>query len=511
MAAPAGRARWAASFLVFVGERACPRNPFGLESSIFGVCFLACSDRMISAMNATAVRGDWVGRVIDGRFTLLQWLGGSEWSSVFLTELPGDQPQKAVIKLIPADAAGAEARMAGWTAASALSHPHLVRLFHTGRCQIDNSALLYAVTEYADEVLSEILPARALTPDEAREMLDPVLDTLSYLHAKGFVHGHIKPSNILVVGDKLKLSGDSLCVAGAPGSYHPEFGIYEAPEAATGTISPAADVWSLGVTLVEALTQRPPVWDSSTDTDPTVPKSIPQPFEEIARECLFAEPALRCALDDVKALLDPEQLRREPEGSIDKKPASNLGMIALITVVLILVASFAVIVVRSHNTQPSIPGTDQQQAPAQQQAPEATTAATPQAQQPTPAPELQQLEPAAPAQAPAAQNTTTNGGAVKGEVAQRVMPDLLPAAVRSIQGKVNVRIRVEVDASGAVSNASFDSAGPSKYFAKMALQAAQQWKFKPAQMDGRTVPSVWLLHFLFTQSAADVTPAESTP
>ena len=62
-------------------------------------------------MNATAVRGDWVGRVIDGRFTLLQWLGGSERSSVFLTELPGDQPQKAVIKLIPADAAGAEAQM----------------------------------------------------------------------------------------------------------------------------------------------------------------------------------------------------------------------------------------------------------------------------------------------------------------------------------------------------------------------------------------------------------------
>jgi TonB family protein len=91
------------------------------------------------------------------------------------------------------------------------------------------------------------------------------------------------------------------------------------------------------------------------------------------------------------------------------------------------------------------------------------------------------------------------------------MPDLLPAAVRSIQGKVNVRIRVEVDASGAVSNASFDSAGPSKYFAKMALQAAQQWKFKPAQMDGRAVPSVWILHFLFTQDGADVTPTESTP
>jgi TonB family protein len=91
------------------------------------------------------------------------------------------------------------------------------------------------------------------------------------------------------------------------------------------------------------------------------------------------------------------------------------------------------------------------------------------------------------------------------------MPDILPAAIRSIQGKVNVSIRVEVDPSGAVSNASFDSAGPSKYFAKVALQAAQEWRFKPAQVGGQAVPSVWILHFQFTQAAVNVTPAESTP
>jgi serine/threonine protein kinase len=153
-----------------------------------------------------------------------------------------------------------------------------MRLFHTGRCQIDTAGLLYAVTEFADEVLSEILPERPLTPREAKEMLDPVLDVLLYLHGKGFVHGHLKPSNIMVVDNQLKLSGDSLQITGEFSKHFFTPGVYGAPKGATETISPAADVWSLGVTLIEVLTQHPPVWDRSTNRDPIVPESIPQPF-----------------------------------------------------------------------------------------------------------------------------------------------------------------------------------------------------------------------------------------
>ncbi len=96
------------------------------------------SDKMKSSMNATAVRSKWVGRVIDGRFTLLEWLGGSARSAVYVTQLPGDPTQKATIKLIPADDEG-EARVADWAAAADLSHPHLIRPLHVGRCKIDGS------------------------------------------------------------------------------------------------------------------------------------------------------------------------------------------------------------------------------------------------------------------------------------------------------------------------------------------------------------------------------------
>ncbi len=81
------------------------------------------------------------------------------------------------------------------------------------------------------------------------------------------------------------------------------------------------------------------------------------------------------------------------------------------------------------------------------------------------------------------------------------MPDVQPKALASIHGKFNVRIRATVDAGGNVSDATFDSEGPSPYFAKAALQAAQKWKFKTAQ----TAPGAWILQFQFTRAGAAVT------
>jgi len=444
---------------------------------------------MVQIMNAAAIRSEWVGRVVDGRFALLQWLGGSESGGVFLTELGGDGSQKAAIKLIPADLADAEACMARWMLTRTLSHPHLMRLFHSGRCEIDSVSMLYVVSEYAEEVLSQILPERPLTPVETREMLDPVLDALSYLHGRGFVHGHVKPSNIMVAGDQLKLSSDCLHVAGEPGKHFSAPGVYDAPECAAGAISTASDVWSLGVTLVEALTQYPPVWDRSTQTEPVVPESIPQPFADIARECLRREPARRCTLGEIKARLDPAQPIAKPAG---KAPASETGQAApakrrwpaLIAAALVLIAVVAAMQLRSHQTKPSPPAAEQRPAPA-------IAAPPPQ----SPVPEAQ----------------TSSGGTVKGAVAERVLPDILPSASESIRGQVNVTIRATVDASGDVSNAALDSPGPSKYFAKVALQAAQHWRFKPAQVDGEAVSSVWILRFHFEQAATEVTPVEVSP
>ena len=60
-------------------------------------------------------------------------------------------------------------------------------------------------------------------------------------------------------------------------------------------------------------------------------------------------------------------------------------------------------------------------------------------------------------------------------------------------------VKVNVDRAGNVEDAELDSRGPSKYFARAALQAAQDWKFRPAMVDGRGVLSTWILRFEFTR------------
>jgi TonB family protein len=84
-------------------------------------------------------------------------------------------------------------------------------------------------------------------------------------------------------------------------------------------------------------------------------------------------------------------------------------------------------------------------------------------------------------------------------------------ASRTISGTVNVGIQVNVDANGAVSDASITSQGPSKYFANLALKAAHSWKFTPPQVNGQGVPSVWRLEFHFRQTGVEVIPAQQTP
>ncbi len=252
-------------------------------------------------MKTASIFEELEGRTIDGKFALLERLSGSEECGVFLTLRLGGQ--RALIKLVRAEGAQAEACLAQWEAAKALAHPHLIRIFDSGRSGLDIAPLVYVVTENADRALSAILRERPLDPLETRDTFGPVLDALSYLHATGIVHGNIMPSNALRVGETTKLSADEfLLVPGVARRAH-KGSAYDAPEVASGEFKPAADVWSIGMMLCEVLTGQFP--HLSAESGLVIPESMPKSFAAIAKDCLRFDPDHRCTLSDIIPRLAP--------------------------------------------------------------------------------------------------------------------------------------------------------------------------------------------------------------
>ena len=250
----------------------------------------------------------WEGQPIEGKFVLGQCLASTEFNAVFLTQLPDPPGQKAVLKLVAVGSPAAEAQLGLWKRAAHLSHPNLLTIFDAGRCRLDDLPFIYAVMEFAEENLGEILPQRSLTAEEVRDVLDPALDVLVYLHGKGLVHGHLKPSNILATHERLKLSSDSIFPIGDRRQLLRARDIYDAPEMQSAPVSPKEDVWSLGVTLVETLTQHPPVFSSEHSTDPSVPRELPDLFLVMAKHALRRDPNHRWSVAEIAARLNPAPL-----------------------------------------------------------------------------------------------------------------------------------------------------------------------------------------------------------
>ncbi len=434
----------------------------------------------------------WEGRTVDGRFLLQNYLGGSAHSAVFLTERGGE---KAAIKLIPADA-DAEAQLARWNAARALKHTNLIAIFEAGRGELDGVNLLYVVEEYAEENLGQILPERALTADETRGLLPPVLQALDFVHEKGLVHGHIQPSNILAIGDLVKVSSDTLRAVGGTmvgETSERATGAYGPPEAGT---SSAGDVWQLGMTLVEVLTQRLPGWHGAGAIAPQVPGTIPQPFREMAEHSLQFSPAKRWTISEIRNRLEgkpvvaaatpvPSTVMASPSIPMEQKSSPKwpylLGLVGVVAIVVFLIAR-----PKSSNPAAEMPSTVSENSQSAPASGETGVTATPQNSTANVPTNLHTSD----------VPTDQNG------VVQRVMPQVSPSARHTIHGKIEVRVKVEVDAAGNVTKAKIESGGRSRYFSRLALDAARQWKFAPAPA-GETGARVWKVQFGFSRSDTD--------
>ena len=568
----------------------------------------------------------WEGRTIDGKFALLEWLGGCADQGVFVTL--GAGARRAAIKLIVAEDADADAWLSQWELARRLSHPHLMPVLDTGHFASDGTPMVYVLSECGERVLAQFIQDRPLKLHETTNILSPLVDVLAYLHAKGFVHGHVKPSNVFVSADQLKLSSDNFLLAASVPTRLVRPGPYDAPELASGNFSPAADVWSLGMTLAEALTQQKLVWDPSSGRPPEIPQSLPLPFAEIVPECLRLDPLARCTLADIKPQLvetpapppfptpdelvarmkqqqAPYRLASQPAAASAPEPVSSrpagkwksdetdvhtttsrglfasieeesrkrrskvpfvLGLVFLLAVIAFVLLQARVANLSLAHLMQSVSGptpTAPQPSAATPSQPlstagsEAVSPVTPSAAQaetnpaaaaptapssppsegtPSSAPPAveqpgapqsaaQQEPPAAPSSAtrPVASGEAAAAPATPAEsepkvtprprnaagaVDHRVMPAVSPEASASMRAPLVVILRVTVNRSGSVADASYVSPGAGNYFARVAQRAALQWTFDPPLQGGRPQASVWRLRFYFTRGAIDVSESE---
>jgi serine/threonine protein kinase len=410
---------------------------------------------------------EWEGRTISGQFPLRQWLGSSDHSSVFVTERAGE---RAAIKFIHADSdAETERQLASWRGAARLSHPNLIRIFECGRAQLDGRGYAYVVMEWADEDLSQILPQRPLTPAEISQLLPPLLGALSYLHNKGFLHGRIKPSNVLATGDQLKLSMDQIVPLSAADVGKMRRDVYDAPETAAGILTPAGDLWSVGVTLYTALTQNLP--EERLKDDPAHLASIPEPFRGIVRSCLQLDPKRRTSIADILTRLDPEaaQVERMPDGEKEGWRGNRIVATLLILVTAVVIAFIVFLSSRtSHSLKPAQNSVEQRSASA------------------------------SPASEPAVVSSAPNSVArhdSQGSVLHQALPEVSQSARNTIRGRIRIVARVEVDAGGKVTHARLTTFGPSQYFARLTLQAAERWQFSAPVVNSLPVASVWSITF----------------
>jgi TonB family protein len=95
-----------------------------------------------------------------------------------------------------------------------------------------------------------------------------------------------------------------------------------------------------------------------------------------------------------------------------------------------------------------------------------------------------------PVSAAATRKPAQSGAATSISALHEVIPDVSPGARRTIRGHIKVWVRVMVNQDGSVSAVVADRAGPSKYFERIAIEAAEKWTFPPVDTPSRRLMQV---------------------
>jgi beta-lactam-binding protein with PASTA domain/predicted Ser/Thr protein kinase len=253
-----------------------------------------------------------IDQVFDGRYRVVRKLGTGGMANVYLAE---DQElgRSVAIKMLDErhsqDEQFVERFRREAKNAAGLSHPNIVSIYDRGQAE----GTYYIAMEYLEgRSLKELLITRGPTPlavaiDYARQ----ILAALGFAHRHGIVHRDIKPHNVVVAPDgRLKVTDFGIARSGT--SQMTETGSiigtaqYLSPEQAKGApVTPASDIYSVGIVLYEMLTGSVPFTGDTPleiamkhlSTTPMPPsekrREVPHELDSIVLRALAKDPADR--------------------------------------------------------------------------------------------------------------------------------------------------------------------------------------------------------------------------
>jgi tRNA A-37 threonylcarbamoyl transferase component Bud32 len=234
--------------VVFIGQRLCPGC--GLRLEVEG------TDPMS-------------GMVLDGRYQLLEKVGGGGMGTVYRAHqlaVGREVAVKVVNVLALQDPATLRRFQTEARIISQLRHPNTLTLIDFGNLPDERP---YLVTEFLrGEVLSQALATGPLSPRRTLEILYEICDALTEAHARGIIHRDLKPENIFLedVGGgrtvvrvldfgiaKLGQTNNTATgtVCGTPAYMSPE-------QAQGGAAEPRSDIYALGILAYRCMVGRTP-------------------------------------------------------------------------------------------------------------------------------------------------------------------------------------------------------------------------------------------------------------
>nr|BFE59016.1 hypothetical protein GCM10020063_035420 [Dactylosporangium thailandense] len=273
-------------------------------------------------------------RVLGGRYRLDDILGVGGVSTVWRARdevLARDVAVKLLSGRYASDPAFRLRSRVEAQAAAALSHPNIAQVHDFGETVEGGLRTPYIVMELVPGLpLDQRVAAEPLSPAEALRICAEVAAGLAAAHAAGLVHRDVKPANVILAPTGAKVVDFGIAATADSGDPDEQLlgtPAYLAPERIVGDpITPASDVYSLGMLLYKLLAGRLP-WSMSRPTEtldahlfaepPPLPKldGVRPEVAHLCLRCLAKDPADRPTAAEVATFLATYDPPAAPAGT----------------------------------------------------------------------------------------------------------------------------------------------------------------------------------------------------